>query len=89
MAPSVQKPESSVRATLERLVETGLRNRTEPRRGRTYAPSAAIYRKAGKKSEYVRRGGFCAYTARTDGAETTFDKHGGVKRADAADLLTE
>ena len=58
LAPSVQKPETNVRATLEKLVETDFLEAHGTGRGRTYTLSAAQYRKAGKKSEYVRQAGF-------------------------------
>ena len=85
LAPSVQKPESSVRATLERLVETGFLEPHGTGRGRTYTLSAAIYRKAGKKSEYIRQAGF-APIQHEQMVLNYIDKHGGVKRADVMDL---
>ncbi len=85
LAPSVQKPEANVRATLEKLVEGGLLEPHGTGRGRTYTLSAALYRKAGKKSEYIRQAGF-APIQQEQMVLNYIDKHGSIKRADAADL---
>lgn len=85
LAPSVQKPEANVRATLEKLVETGFLEPHGTGRGRTYTLSAALYRKAGKKSEYIRQAGF-APIQQEQMVLNYIDKHGSIKRADAADL---
>ena len=85
LAPSVQKPEASVRATLEKLVETGFLEPHGTGRGRTYTLSAALYRKAGKKSEYIRQAGF-APIQQEQMVLNYIDKHGSIKRADVMDL---
>ena len=85
LAPSVQKPEASVRSTLEKLVETGFLEPHGTGRGRTYTLSAALYRKAGKKSEYIRQAGF-APIQQEQMVLNYIDKHGSIKRADAMDL---
>jgi ATP-dependent DNA helicase RecG len=85
LAPSVQKPEASVRATLEKLVETGFLEPHGTGRGRTYTLSAALYRKAGKKSEYIRQAGF-APIQQEQMVLSYIDKHGSIKRADVMDL---
>jgi len=85
LAPSIQKPEASVRATLEKLVETGLLESHGAGRGRTYTLSAALYQKAGKKAEYIRQAGF-APIQQEQMVLNYIDKHGSIKRADAADL---
>lgn len=85
LAPSVQKPETSVRATLERLVETGFLEPHGTGRGRTYTLSAAMYRNAGKKSEYIRQAGF-APIQQEQMVLNYIDKHGSIKRADVIDL---
>ncbi len=85
LAPSVQKPEANVRATLEKLVETGFLEIHGTGRGRTYTLSAALYRKAGRKSEYIRQAGF-APIQQEQMVLNYIDKHGTMKRADVMDL---
>ena len=85
LAPSVQKPEANVRATLEKLVETGFLEPHGTGRGRTYTLSAALYRQAGKKSEYIRQSGF-APIQQEQMVLNYIDKHGSIKRADVMDL---
>jgi len=85
LAPSVQKPEASVRATLEKLVEAGFLEPHGTGRGRTYTLSAGLYRHAGKRSEYIRQAGF-APIQQEQMMLNYIDKHGSIKRADAADL---
>ncbi len=82
---SVQKPEANVRATLEKLVETGFLEPHSAGRGRTYTLSAAFYRQAGKKSEYVRQAGF-APIQQEQMVLSYIDKHGSIKRADVMEL---
>lgn len=55
---SIQKPESLVRSALEKLLEQGFIESHGGGRGRTYTLSAALYRRAGKKNEYIRQAGF-------------------------------
>ena len=85
LAPSVQKSEANVRATVEKLVETGFLEPHGTGRGRTYTLSAALYRKAGKKSEYIRQAGF-APIQQEQMVLNYIDKHGSIKRADVMDL---
>lgn len=85
LAPSVQKPEGKVRATLEKLVETGFLEPHGAGRGRTYTLSAAMYRKAGKKSEYIRQAGFSSIQ-QGQMVLNYLDKHGKIKRSDVIDL---
>ncbi len=85
LAPSIQKQEANVRATLEKLVEIGFLEPHGVGRGRTYMLSAALYRKAGKKSEYIRQVGF-APIQQEQMVLSYIDKHGGIKRAEVADL---
>lgn len=57
-ARAIQKPESTAKAVLERLVERGL---VEPRgatRGRDYMLSPGLYRSLGESAEYIRQAGF-------------------------------
>lgn len=85
LAPSVQKTEANVRATLEKLVETGFLEPHGTGRGRTYTLSATLYRKAGKKSEYIRQAGF-APIQQEQMVLNYIDKHGSIKRAEVMDL---
>lgn len=85
LIPSVQKPEASVRSTLEKLVETGFLEPHGTGRGRTYTLSVAMYRKAGKKSEYIRQAGFDAIQ-QEQMVLKYIDKHGAIKRGEAAEL---
>ena len=85
LAPSVQKPEANVRATLEKLVETGFLEPHGTGRGRTYTLSATLYRQAGKRSEYIRQAGF-APIQQEQMVLNYIDKHGSIKRADVIDL---
>lgn len=85
LTPSVQKPEANVRATLEKLVETGFLEPHGSGRGRAYTLSAALYRKAGQKSEYIRQVGF-APIQQEQMVLSYIDKHGSIKRSDTMDL---
>ncbi len=85
LAPYVQKPENSVRATLEKLVETGFLDPHGTGRGRTYTLSASLYRQTGKKSEYIRQAGF-ASIQQEQMVISYVEKHGSIKRADVMDL---
>ena len=85
LIPHVQKPEAVVRSTLETLTETGFLESHGTGRGRTYTLSAAIYRKAGKKAEYVRQAGF-APIQQEQMVLSYIEKHGRIKRADVVDL---
>lgn len=83
--PSVQKPDAVVRATLEKLTEAGLLQPHGTGRGRTYTLSANLYRKAGKKAEYIRQAGF-APIQQEQMVLNYIEKHGCIKRADVMDL---
>jgi len=85
LAPSVQKPEANVRATLEKLVETGFLEPHGNGRGRTYTLSARLYQKAGQRAEYIRQAGF-APIQQEQMVLSYIDKHGSIKRADVMDL---
>ncbi|MFQ6759450.1 MAG: ATPase [Deltaproteobacteria bacterium] len=85
LVPSVQKSEAFVRATLEKLVETGFLESHGTGRGRTYTLSVALYLRAGKKSEYIRQAGFNPIQ-QEQMVLSYIDKHGSIKRADVADL---
>lgn len=85
LARSVQKAETYVRASMEKLVEAGIIEAHGSGKGRTYTLSARVYQGVGQKAAYVRQAGF-------DGIQQEqmvlnyIDTHGSIKRADAADL---
>jgi ATP-dependent DNA helicase RecG len=81
----VQKPESFVRASLEKLVEAGLVEAYGASRGRTYTLSAKVYRHTGQKAAYVRQAGFDPIQ-QEQMVLTFIDKHGAIKRADVMEL---
>ena len=85
LVPFVQKSESSVRSTLEKLVEAGFLESHGTGRGRTYILSASFYRHAGKKAEYIRQAGFVPIQ-QEQMVLSYIKKHGSIKRADTADL---
>ncbi len=85
LTPSVQKPEANVRATLEKLVETGFLEPHGTGRGRTYTLSARLYQNAGQRAEYIRQAGF-APIQQEQMVLNYIDKHGSIKRADVMDL---
>ena len=58
LAKSVQKPETVVRGTLEKLVEAGMVEAHGTGKGRTYTLGAKVYQGAGQKAAYVRQAGF-------------------------------
>ncbi len=84
-ADSVQKPEASIRANLEKLVEAGMVEPHGGGRGRFYTLSAKIYDKSGEKAAYVRQAGFD--TIQQEQMILSFiDKHGSIKRSDVIEL---
>ena len=85
LVPSVQKTETNVRATLEKLVEAGFLEPHGTGRGRTYMLSAAMYQSAGKKAEYIRQAGF-APIQHEQMVLKYIDVHGPIKRAEVMDL---
>lgn len=85
LAPSVQKPEASVRSSLEKLVETGFLEPHGTGRGRTYTLSARLYQKSGQRAEYIRQAGF-APIQQEQMVLNYIEKHGSIKRADVMDL---
>lgn len=82
---SVQKSETSVRATIEKLVEIGLLESHGTGKGRTYTLSAQLYQSAGQQAEYIRQAGFSPIQ-REQMVLNYIDKHGAIQRAGAADL---
>ncbi|MCK9303765.1 MAG: putative DNA binding domain-containing protein [Bacteroidales bacterium] len=82
---SVQKTETSVRSVLEKLVETGFLEPHGIGRGRTYTLSVDLYQNAGQNAEYIRQAGF-SVIQQEQMVLSYINKHGSIKRADAADL---
>ena len=85
LVAAVQKPESLVRASLEKLVEAGLVEAHGASRGRTYTLSAKVYQHTGQKAAYVRQAGFDP-VQQEQMVLTYIDKHGAIKRADVMEL---
>jgi ATP-dependent DNA helicase RecG len=85
LTADTQKSEQATRTALEKLVEVGLVEAHGTGRGRTYTLSAKVYRHAGQKSAYVRQAGFDPIQ-QEQMVLKFIEKHGSIKRADAADL---
>lgn len=85
LASSTQKSEQETRAAIERLVEAGLISAHGTGRGRTYTLSAAVYRKAGHKVDYIRQAGFDSIQ-HEQMVLSYIGKHGSIKRGEAAEL---
>jgi len=85
LAISLQKPESVVRATIEKLVESGLVEPHGTGRGRSYILSAKVYRSTGQKSAYIRQMGFDPIQ-QEQMVLSYIGKHGSIKRSDVAEL---
>jgi ATP-dependent DNA helicase RecG len=81
----VQKSETSVRSTLEKLVETGFLEPHGTGRGRTYTLSVKLYQNAGQNAEYIRQAGF-SDIQQEQMVLNYIDKHGSIKRAEVAEL---
>ena len=82
---SVQKTETNVRSTVEKLVEIGLLESHGTGRGRTYTLSAQLYQSAGQQAEYIRQAGFSPIQ-HEQMVLNYIDKNKTIKRADVADL---
>ncbi len=82
---SVQKTETNLRATLEKLVEIGLLESHGTGRGRTYTLSAQLYQSAGQQAEYIRQAGFSPIQ-HEQMVLNYIDKHGAIQRSGVADL---
>ena len=85
LTDSVQRPDSEIRATLERLVEAGLVEAHGTGRARTYTLSAKVYQHAGQEAAYVRQAGFDKLQ-QEQMVLKYIDTHGSIKRADVIDL---
>ena len=82
---STQKPEAATRATLEKLVESGLVEAQGSGRGRSYILSAKVYKKYGQKTAYIRQAGF-EPIQQEQMVIAFIERHGEIKRADVVDL---
>jgi ATP-dependent DNA helicase RecG len=58
LAESTQRGEAETRASLEKLVESGLVEAHGTGRGRAYTLSSGVYRKTGETIGYIRQAGF-------------------------------
>jgi ATP-dependent DNA helicase RecG len=85
LARSVQKPETVVRGTLEKLVEAGMVEAHSTGKGRTYTLSVKVYQGAGEKAAYVRQAGF-EPIQQEQMVLNFIDTHGSIKRADVIEL---
>ncbi len=85
LTASVQKTETEVRATLEKLLEAGLIEAHGTGRGRTYTLSAKVYRQTGQKAAYIRQAGFDSLQ-QEQMVLKYIDTHGLIKRADVMEL---
>jgi ATP-dependent DNA helicase RecG len=85
LTPSTQKTEQSTRATMETLVEAGLVDAHGSGRGRTYALSAKLYRRAGQKAGYIRQAGFDVIQ-QEQMVLRYIGENGSIKRAEVAEL---
>jgi ATP-dependent DNA helicase RecG len=81
----IQKPEDDARSALEALVESGLVEATGEGRGRAYHLSAAVYRRLGRVSAYVRTRGF-EPLQQEQMVMNYVDTKGGVSRAGVMEL---
>lgn len=85
IAPALQKTESQVRATLEKLLEAGIIEAHGMGRSRTYTLSVKVYQQTGQKSAYVRQAGFDPIQ-QEQMVLKYIDMHGGIKREEVMDL---
>jgi len=85
LVQSTQKPEAATRATLEKLVESGLVEAQGSGRGRSYILSAKVYKKYGQKTAYIRQAGF-EPIQQEQMVIAFIERHGEIKRADVVDL---
>ncbi|MBM4031406.1 MAG: AAA family ATPase [Planctomycetes bacterium] len=80
-----QKPEAEARTRLQALVEAGLVEARGGGKGRAYHLAAAIYRRLGEESAYVRQRGF-EPIQREQMVIQFVKRHGTISRAEAAEL---
>lgn len=82
---AIQKSEQETRSALEKLTEAGLVSASGTGRGRAYTLSASLYRKAGRKADYIRQVGFDSIQ-HEQMVLRYIREHGAIKRSDVADL---
>lgn len=80
-----QVPAEEARTVLNRLVERGLLEARGESKGRTYHLAAAVYRRLGQATEYVRTRGFDSLQ-QEQMVLTFVRRHGAITRREAADL---
>ncbi len=85
LTESVQKSEANVRATLEKLCETGFLEAHGTGRGRTYTLSAHLYQKTGQQAEYIRQIGFNKIQ-QEQMVMRFIQKHKKIRRSDVVEL---
>lgn len=85
LSVSVQKSDTEIRATLEKLVEAGLVEAHGTGRARTYTLSAKVYQHTGQEAAYVRQAGFDKLQ-QEQMVLKYIDAHGSIKRADVMEL---
>lgn len=85
LTDAVQKPETAVRANIERLVEAGLVEAHGASRGRNYTLSAKVYQHTGQMSAYVRQAGF-DQIQQEQMVLSYIDNHGSIRRAEVMEL---
>lgn len=87
---SIQGTDQDATRLLEGLVDLGLLEQRGAARSRVYQPSAAVYRRLGRKSAYVRRRGF-EESQQRQMILSYIDAHGRIKRSEVRELcqLTE
>jgi ATP-dependent DNA helicase RecG len=84
-AEAVQKPEASIRSSLEKLVEHGIIEPHGTGRGRAYTLSAAYYISVGKQAEYIRQAGFSSIQ-QEQMVLSFIQQNGSIKRSDVIEL---
>lgn len=85
VSKAIQGTEHVAVRLLEGLVDLGLLEQRGAARSRVYLPSAAVYRRLGRKSAYVRRRGF-EESQQRQMVLSYIDAHGRIKRAEVRDL---
>jgi ATP-dependent DNA helicase RecG len=85
LAESTQRGEAETRASLEKLVESGLIEAHGTGRGRTYTLSSGVYRKTGETIGYIRQAGFKSIQ-HEQMILNYLEKNGRIKREEVMEL---
>jgi ATP-dependent DNA helicase RecG len=85
LAESTQRGEAETRASLEKLVESGLIEAHGTGRGRTYTLSSGVYRKTGETIGYIRQAGFKSIQ-HEQMIINYIEKNGRIKREEVMEL---